>query len=122
MVPFQRMQGVLAFCLGAFLCLFVSSKAAAQYTYIVPVSGAAVGFQSQYSTKITALNPNATAATLRYEAFYSQADEACIVPPPVVIPPQSVVGLGQSCYFLHALLLTSDQPLRVMADVYSLHQ
>ena len=117
-----RLQILVRSCLGLLFCLLLSLKAAAQYTYIVPVAGQAVGFRSQYGTKISALNPNATSATLRYEAFYpASGDNSCLLPDFIqVIPPKTMAGLGQACFFLHALVLTSDQPLLVMADIYSI--
>jgi hypothetical protein len=105
----------------SFFLLALSSGASAQYTYIVPVAGATSGFHSQYFAEITALNPNATPATLRYEAFYPiPGSSSCTLRSPQTILPRSIVGVSQACFTsLHAQVLSSDQPLSIMVDVYA---
>src|SRR4051794_3667955 len=109
----MRRSGLLLFLLA--VC---ATDVAAQYTYIVPVAGSAFGFRSQYLTEITALNPNAAPATLRYDAFYpTPGGILCRLPSPQTILPRSVSGLVSACFNLHALVVTSDRPLNVMVDV-----
>jgi hypothetical protein len=104
--------------LGIALSLLFASITEAQYTYIVPVAGSAFGFRSQYQTEITALNPNAAPATVRYDAFYpTPGGILCGMPSHQTILPRSVSGLLSACFNLHALVVTSDRPLNVMADV-----
>jgi hypothetical protein len=94
--------------------LATSAGAAAQYTYIVPVAGSAFGFGSQYSTEITAVNPNPVPATLRYEAFYpTPGPLPCTVRSTQVMLPRSVSNVSAACFQLHAMLLSSDQPLKL---------
>ena len=104
--------------------LFVALSAAsatAQYTYIVPVNGTAQGFRSAYYSEDRVVNPNATAATLRYEAIYPVAGAApCVLPSVRVVPPRSVLGLAWPCNALHAMVVTSDQPIRFMVDILSI--
>jgi hypothetical protein len=106
---------------AAFLLVLLavcSPQLAAQYTYIVPVSGFASGFQSQFFTSIAAFNPTLAPATLRYEAVYpAPATTNCILPSPITVLPRSLVGLAPACFGLHALALTSDQPLRLIEEV-----
>ena len=106
---------------SALLLLFLAVSAtngAAQYTYIVPVSGFAFGFHSQYFTSVTAFNPNSVPATLRYEAVYpAPGNTNCALPASTTVLPRGLVGLSVACFNLHALLLTSDQQLRLVEEV-----
>jgi hypothetical protein len=102
------------------LLLAVSATdVAAQYTYIVPVAGATSGFRSQYLALVTAFNPNATPATVRYEAIYpAPGGGPCPLPSAKTIAPRALVELADFCILeLHAFVLTSDQPLNIMVDV-----
>lgn len=103
------------------LLLAVSAtNAAAQYTYIVPVSGTAFGFHSQYFTIVTAFNPTLAPATLRYEAVYpAPGNTNCVLPSSVTVLPRGLVGLSPACFNLHALILSSDQPLKLTEEVYA---
>jgi len=107
---------------GLLLLLALSARnVAAQYTYIVPVAGGASGFQSQYLAIISAFNPNATPATIRYEAIYPvPGGGPCPLPPAKTIAPRGLIELADSCVFeLHAVVLTSDQPLHLTDDVHA---
>jgi hypothetical protein len=112
----------MRFPFGLVLVLFAASSGApAQYTYIVPIAGSASGFGSQYSTEITAVNPNSTPATLRYEAFYpTPGPLPCTVHSTQVILPRSESYVPTACFQLHAMLLSSDQPLKVKEIVFGL--
>jgi hypothetical protein len=102
----------------ALALLALSCSAAAQYTYIVPISGVAVGYSTGYFGEEWVTNPNSTAATLRYEAIYTPVGVApCVLPPDRVLPPRSVTSLARPCSSLYALVVRSDQPLRFMVDI-----
>jgi len=109
----------MRFRIAVVLVLFaLSSSAAAQYTYVVPISGTAFGFSAAYFGEEWVTNPNATAATLRYEAVYPVAGAApCVLPTDRVVPPRTVLSLDRACSSLHAMVVTSDQPLRFMVDI-----
>ncbi|MBV8546006.1 MAG: hypothetical protein JO093_18970 [Acidobacteria bacterium] len=104
-----------------FLLLAISAtNVAAQYTYIVPVSGVASGFNSQYFTSVIAFNPTLAPVTLRYEAIYpAPGTTNCRLPSSLTVLPRGLVGLGPACFGLHALVVTSDQPLRVVEEVFA---
>jgi hypothetical protein len=94
--------------------LVTATNVAAQYTYIVPVSGGVSGFRSIFLTEITAFNPNATTATLRYQAVYpGPGTTGCVLPSSQTILPRALVGVSMACFSVHALVLTSDMPLRI---------
>ena len=111
----------MSFRIPLALALFaLSSSAAAQYTYIVPISGIAFGYSTAYFAEEWVTNPNATAATLRYEAVYPAVGVApCVLPPDRVIPPRTVLSLTRPCSSLYALVVRSDQPLRFMVDIHA---
>ena len=102
-----------------FALLLVPSAAFAQYTYIVPVAGAAFGFQTLSFTWFNIVNPRGTAATVRYEAVYPlQRPNDCTQPLPEHVAPHAMLfQLSGPCFRPHAFVLSSDQPVEVTADV-----
>jgi hypothetical protein len=108
------------FGLLLFLLVVSATNAAAQYTYIVPISGFAFGFHSQYFTSVAIFNPNLTPATLRYEAVYpAPGNTKCVLPASVTVLPRGLVGFSPACFDLHVLVLTSDQPLKLIEEVHA---
>src|SRR5438309_44933 len=106
------------------LLFSIATSAAAQYTYIVPVAGFALGFENISSTFAYVVNPNVTPATLRYQAVYPMRPlipfSACALRPAIVLAPHAVYDdLPRACHEgLHAVVLTSDQPIEVRAEVF----
>ena len=104
------------------ILLLAAFPAAAQYVYLIPISGSGTGADNFYDSSLSAINRGSQPATVRVgETYTVPGSNPCYVsqtPPTQTIPAGGVVNLTGAFCDIGAFTIESTQPLAVSELLY----